>query len=74
MTEKIEMTQWERVFYTNAFALPPTAVLFMATGEQAKVAGLEMGNSAWFWLAASCAMGVGISYTGWRSRSVTTKP
>mmetsp|Transcript_12022 Transcript_12022/g.29172 ORF Transcript_12022/g.29172 Transcript_12022/m.29172 type:complete len:316 (-) Transcript_12022:288-1235(-) len=72
MTEKIEMTQWERVFYTNAFALPPTAVLFMATGEQAKVAGLEMGNSAWFWLAASCAMGVGISYTGWRSRSVTT--
>lgn len=72
MTEKIEMTQWERVFYTNAFALPPTAVLFFATGENGKVSGLEMGDMAWFWLAASCAMGVGISYSGWRSRSVIT--
>ena len=59
MTEKIEMTQWERVFYTNAFALPPTAVLFFAMGENNKVSGLEMGHGAWFWLAASCAMGGG---------------
>mmetsp|Transcript_12794 Transcript_12794/g.30875 ORF Transcript_12794/g.30875 Transcript_12794/m.30875 type:complete len:316 (-) Transcript_12794:203-1150(-) len=72
MTEKIEMTQWERVFYTNAFAIPPTIVLFFATGENAKVSDLVMGDSAWFWLAASCAMGVGISYSGWRSRSVIT--
>ena len=57
MTEKIEMTQWERVFYTNAFALPPTAILFFAMGENNKVSGLEMGDGAWFWLAASCAMG-----------------
>ena len=72
MTEEIEMTQWERVFYTNAFAVPPTIILFFATGEQGKVSGLEMGDWAWFWLVASCAMGVGISYSGWRSRSVIT--
>ena len=72
MTEEITMTQWERVFYTNAFALPPTAVLFFATGENAKTAGIEMTQSAWVWLLASCAMGVGISYSGWRTRSVIT--
>ena len=38
MTEKIEMTQWERVFYTNAFAIPPTIALYYGTGESAKVA------------------------------------
>jgi len=72
MTEKIEMTQWERVFYTNAFAVPPTIVLFLGTGEYGKVADLELGDFAWTWLAASCAMGVGISYSGWRARSVIT--
>ena len=36
------MTQWERVFYTNAFAIPPTVVLFFATGENAKVGGHKM--------------------------------
>ena len=72
MTEKIEMTQWERVFYTNAFAIPPTIVLFLGTGESGKVADLEMGDNAWTWLLASCAMGVGISYSGWRARSVIT--
>ena len=72
MTEKIEMTQWERVFYTNAFAIPPTILLFFFTGEFGNVSDVEMGDGAWFWLIASCVMGVGISYSGWRTRSVIT--
>ena len=72
MTEKIEMTQWERVFYTNAFAIPPTILLFFVTGEFSAVGDAEMGDGAWFWLIASCVMGVGISYSGWRTRSVIT--
>ena len=72
MTEKIEMTQWERVFYTNAFAIPPTILLFFVTGEFSAVGDAEMGDGAWFWLIASCIMGVGISYSGWRTRSVIT--
>ena len=75
MTEKIEMTQWERVFYTNAFAIPPTIALYYGTGESAKVAapgGVALGEYAYTWLVASCVMGVGISYSGWRARSVIT--
>ena len=72
MTEKIEMTQWERVFYTNAFAILPTILLFFFTGEFGNVSDVEMGDGAWFWLIASCVMGVGISYSGWRTRSVIT--
>ena len=72
MTEKIEMTQWERVFYTNAFAIPPTILLFFFMGEFGNVSDVEMGDGAWFWLIASCVMGVGISYSGWRTRSVIT--
>jgi len=72
MTEKIEMTQWERVFYTNAFALPPTFLLFFVTGENAEVNDVFLGDNALLWLIASCVMGVGISYSGWRTRSVIT--
>lgn len=72
MTEKIEMTQWERVFYTNAFALPPTFILFFATGENSEVQDVFLGENAIMWLLASCVMGVGISYSGWRTRSVIT--
>ena len=28
MTSAIEMTQWERVFYTNAFAVPPNMLIW----------------------------------------------
>ena len=72
MTEKIDMTQWERVFYTNAFAIPPTVLLFYATGENAAVGDAFVGENAMLWLGASCAMGVGISYSGWKTRTVIT--
>ena len=72
MTENIEMTQWERVFYTNAFALPPTFLLFFVFGENVKVRVVFLGENAMLWLAVSCVMGVGISYSGWRTRSVIT--
>ena len=72
MTEQIEMTQWERVFYTNAFAIPPTVLLFFATGENASLNETYVGDNAALWLVASCAMGVGISYSGWKTRTVIT--
>jgi len=72
MTEKIDMTQWERVFYTNAFAVPPTVALFFATGENNEMEDVFIGENAWLWVVASCVMGVGISYSGWRARSVIT--
>ena len=72
MTEKIEMTQWERVFYTNAFAVPPTALIFLSTGEYSQARDVVLGENATLWLLASCAMGVGISYCGWKVRTVIT--
>ena len=72
LTEQIEMTQWERVFYTNAFAIPPTVLLFFATGENASLNETYVGDNAALWLVASCAMGVGISYSGWKTRTVIT--
>jgi hypothetical protein len=72
ITENIEMTQWERVFYTNTFAIPLTIILFFATGENSEVKDVFIGENAMAWLIASCIMGVGISYSGWRTRSVIT--
>ena len=72
MTEKIEMTQWERVFYTNAFAAPATLVLFFVTGEAGKIREVVFGPAWHIILIASCVLGVGISYTGWKARTVIT--
>lgn len=69
---KIEMTQWERVFYTNAFAVLPTVALFFGTREMEKMHDVVFGLRWQTFLVASCIMGVGISYTGWRARSVIT--
>ena len=66
------MYKRQRGFYTNAFAIPPTALLFYATGENAEVGDTYVGENAMLWLGASCAMGVGISYSGWKTRTVIT--
>ena len=70
LTENIAMTQWERVFYTNAMAIPPTIVLYYATGENELE--MEDGEGAMFYLILSCVVGVAISYSGWKCRSVIT--
>lgn len=70
LTENISMTQWERVFYTNALAIPPTIVLYYATGENTMEMKDEDG--ATFYLILSCVVGVAISYSGWKCRSVIT--
>ena len=72
LTEKVEMTQWGRVFYNNCFALPPTGFLFVATGEYASIQNLTLGMSEYSLLLVSCIVGVGISYSSWRLRSTIT--
>lgn len=72
LTEKVEMTQWERVFYNNLFALPPTGVLLVATGDYASVENITFGLREHSLLLISCIVGVGISYSGWRLRSTVS--
>ena len=70
LTDNIKMSQWERVFYTNAMAVPPTIVLYYSTGENNME--FKNGDGATFYLLLSCVVGVAISYSGWRCRSVIT--
>lgn len=72
LTEKVEMNQWERVFYNNAFAVPPTMLLFIFTGENKQILHIKLGRSPWLWLTMSCLNGICISYSGWRLRSIVT--
>ena len=72
ITEKIEMSQWERVFYNNACAIPPTVVISFATGEASKLKNVGVGPGASIWLFASCAVGTCLSYSGWKTRSMIT--
>lgn len=70
LTDNIVMTQWERVFYNNILALPPTVVLYFVTGENLKQLSRKDGDA--LYLILSCFVGVAISYSGWKCRSVVT--
>jgi len=63
---------WGSVLYTNALALLPMFCMAASTGEPSRVASLEAGFVALSWLAVSCAIGVGISWSGWNCRSRIT--
>jgi hypothetical protein len=70
MTQTHQMSNWERVFLTNAISLPFTCLLFMAGKERERLSQLnsvlDIGHLHWVFL--SCIVGVGISFTGWKLR------
>ncbi len=61
-----ELSQHERVFWTNALGFPPTVCLFLLMGEAEAARRAAPTAPALFWLALSWTLGIGISYTGWR--------
>ena len=75
MTSAIEMTQWERVFYTNAFAVPPNMVIWYFSDDSSPSKAHVMDHLDSYqknMLLLSCVIGVCISYSGWRCRTVVT--
>ena len=70
LTEKIEMSQWERVFYTNAFAVPPTILFYVASREFD--IPITLTKYSVFVLTISCIFGLAISFCGWNCRSVVS--
>ena len=70
ITEITNMSQWERVFYTNTFSTPPMIVFFFANDEFRK--SKELSSYGASVTAISCALGVAISYTGWKCRGILT--
>jgi len=75
MTSAIEMTQWERVFYTNAFAVPPNMLIWYFSDDSSPAKAHVMDRLDSYqknMLLLSCVIGVCISYSGWRCRTVVT--
>ena len=75
ITGAIEMTQWERVFYTNAFAVPPNVVIWYFSDDSSPSKAHVMDHLDSYqknMLLLSCVIGVCISYSGWRCRTVVT--
>jgi len=70
LTESITMSQWERVFYTNALALVPISILFAVNSEGRRALVLTRYSASV--TALSCLLGVAISYSGWMCRSLVT--
>lgn len=70
LTEKVDMTQWERVFYTNALALPPTLAAFLLSSESHMP--MNFSHTSVVTLSISCVLGIAISYSGWKCRSEVT--
>ena len=72
LTQALDMSESERVFYTNIFSIPPTALLCVAMGEHHALPGLVVKPQAVRWVLLSCGIGVGISYSGWRLKDLVT--
>ena len=63
---------WSPVLYTNSLAVAPTLVLGFVSGEAANLAHVELTTQGIFWLVASCVVGTGISWAGFKCQSVIT--
>jgi len=60
---------WGSVLYVNVLSLLPMAFLAVASGEAGDFHKADASMQAYAWLAASCIVGVGISWAGWNCRS-----
>lgn len=65
---KFDSPIWGSVLYTNAMSLFPMAALALSTGEMQVLGTLQATPSMGFWLAVSCVIGIGISWSGWDCR------
>lgn len=60
---------WGSVLYTNALSLCPMFVMAATAGEGHRLGDVEPSAQGLMWLALSCVLGVGISWSGWNCRS-----
>jgi hypothetical protein len=72
ITDELNMTHLERVFYTNSFAIPVTAALCVFSDDLHNLNTVHLSSKSVIWISISCFVGFGISYSGWRARSLFT--
>ena len=62
-------SMWGPTLYTNFISIPPMLSIGLATHEEAKLHAAQLTATSITLLVLSCAIGVAISYLGWRARS-----
>ena len=65
-------TVWGPTLYTNTISVAPMATIGILTDEVTKFGRSEWTSVSIALLLLSCAIGVAISYLGWRARSLVT--
>jgi drug/metabolite transporter (DMT)-like permease len=72
ITVALDLSEHERVFYTNTLSVPPILLLGFCMGEHQLVHTIHFSRTTCTYLAMSCSIGLGISYTGWRLKDMVT--
>lgn len=65
-------SMWSSVLYTNGLSCVPTSGIGLISGEYGRLGGVVWTTHGAFWLAASCVVGTGISWAGFKCQSVIT--
>jgi len=65
-------SMWGPTLYTNTVSVPPMLTIGLLTHENEKLLRADWSAGAIALLVLSCAVGVAISYLGWRARSLVT--
>ena len=62
------------MLYTNTFSILPALFVCVVTGElsEARLATVEVTNTALGWVLLSCAIGIGISWAGFWCQSLVS--
>ncbi len=72
MCDTVKMTNWGRVYYTNALALIPLAVMLPSLGEHSKLATVEWNFGVVMPLLLSCVVGVCMSHSAYLLRDTVS--
>ena len=62
-------SNWSRVYYTNFLTAIPLTISFIVKEE---IASVQWTASAWFFLFASCVMGLAMSYFAFLARHLVS--
>ncbi|GFR45180.1 hypothetical protein Agub_g6568 [Astrephomene gubernaculifera] len=72
MCDTVKMTNWSRVYYTNALALVPLLCALPMTGEHLKLAAIDWTPAVLMPLVLSCLMGVCMSHSAYLLRDTVS--